>query len=262
MTQNLKPQDREDPEKKLDLTKLKPYGDSMNDGKVQVSFTLPVKISLKAIEAAKYLAVKMGLRDPLVAHSQDLDNGFSFFIIYGELKHNIDYTNINVSAIDLEIMSLKEINNFIKKKFKRKLIVIGASTGTDAHTVGIDAIMNIKGYAGHYGLEGYEMIKAYNLGAQVSNEEFVKKAIEENADILLVSQTVTEKNIHVQNLTHLVDLLEAENIREGIILICGGARISNNLAKELGFDAGFGSGTSPEMVATFFVKEMDRRLNS
>ena len=27
----------------LDLTKLKPYGDTMNDGKVQVSFTLPVK---------------------------------------------------------------------------------------------------------------------------------------------------------------------------------------------------------------------------
>ena len=27
----------------LDLTKIKPYGDTMNDGKTQVSFTLPVK---------------------------------------------------------------------------------------------------------------------------------------------------------------------------------------------------------------------------
>ena len=27
----------------LDLTKLRPYGDTMNDGKVQMSFTLPVK---------------------------------------------------------------------------------------------------------------------------------------------------------------------------------------------------------------------------
>ena len=27
----------------LDLTRLKPYGDTMNDGKVQTSFTLPVK---------------------------------------------------------------------------------------------------------------------------------------------------------------------------------------------------------------------------
>ena len=27
----------------LDLTRLKPYGDTMNDGKVQLSFTLPVE---------------------------------------------------------------------------------------------------------------------------------------------------------------------------------------------------------------------------
>ena len=27
----------------LDLTRLKPYGDTMNDGKVQTSFTLPIK---------------------------------------------------------------------------------------------------------------------------------------------------------------------------------------------------------------------------
>jgi beta-lysine 5,6-aminomutase beta subunit len=27
----------------LDLTKIKPYGDTMNDGKVQLSFTLPIE---------------------------------------------------------------------------------------------------------------------------------------------------------------------------------------------------------------------------
>ena len=30
-------------DKTLDLTKVKAYGDTMNDGKVQVSFTLPIK---------------------------------------------------------------------------------------------------------------------------------------------------------------------------------------------------------------------------
>ena len=33
--------------------------------------------------------------------------------------------------------------------------------------------MNRKGFAGHYGLERYEMIEAYNLGSQVPNEEFI-----------------------------------------------------------------------------------------
>ena len=31
----------------LDLTKLRPYGDTMNDGKVQMSFTLPVACNEK-----------------------------------------------------------------------------------------------------------------------------------------------------------------------------------------------------------------------
>ena len=37
----------------LDLTKIKPYGDTMNDGKTQVSFTLPTPCNEEAIEAAK-----------------------------------------------------------------------------------------------------------------------------------------------------------------------------------------------------------------
>ncbi|MFX0011668.1 MAG: B12-binding domain-containing protein, partial [Candidatus Hermodarchaeota archaeon] len=79
------------------------------------------------------------------------------------------------------------------------------------------------------------------------------------ADVLLVSQTVTQKDIHVKNLTNLVDLLEAEEIRDKVILICGGPRISNELAKELGYDAGFGPNTFSEHVATFFVKELYNR---
>jgi len=231
----------------------------MNDGKVQISFTLPVDHDEKAIEAAKELAEKMGLKEPEVVYHTSLDKGFTFFVIYGKSIHAIDYTKIQVETVDVEIMSKEQINSYIKDKIGRKLVVLGASTGSDAHTVGIDAIINMKGFAGHYGLEQYEMIKAINLGSQVTNEEFVKKALENKADVLLVSQTVTQKDIHVKNLTQLVDLLEAEGIRDKIILICGGARISNELAKELGYDAGFGPGTYAEIVASFFIKEIVKR---
>ena len=125
--------------------------------------------------------------------------------------------------------------------------------------MGIDAIMNRKGFAGHYGLERYEMIEAYNLGAQVPNEEFVKKAIELNADVLLVSQTVTQKDVHIQNLTELIELLEAEGVRDRFIVICGGARVTHELAKELGYDAGFGPQKYADDVASFAVEEMVKR---
>jgi beta-lysine 5,6-aminomutase beta subunit len=246
-------------DKNLDLTRVKPYGDTMNDGKIQVSFTLPVDEGEKAVYAALELADKMGIENPSVAYHASLDKGYTYFVLYGSLRHSIDYTKIKVESVEVELMSMEEIDSYIESNLGRKVIVLGATTGTDAHTVGIDAIMNRKGFAGHYGLERYEMIEAYNLGSQVSNETFVKKAIELKADVLLVSQTVTQKDIHVKNLANLVDLLEAEEIRDKVILICGGPRISNELAKEMGYDAGFGPNTFSEHVATFFVKELYNR---
>ena len=154
---------------------------------------------------------------------------------------------------------MHSIDAFIKEKIGRNLVVIGASTGTDAHTVGIDAIMNMKGYAGHYGLERYQMIDAYNLGSQVDNQDFIKKAVELKADVLLVSQTVTQKDIHITNMVDLVEQLEAANLRDKFILIAGGPRITNDLAKELGYDAGFGPGKYSEDVASFFIDEFVKR---
>ena len=251
--------EKKDFDKNLDLTKIKPYGDTMNDGKVQVSFTLPVDDGEKAIFAALELGKKMGIEEPSVAYHVSLDKGYTYFVLYGSLKHSIDYTKIKIESVEIEAMTIKEINDFIKTELKRKLIVIGATTGTDAHTVGIDAIMNMKGFAGHYGLERYEMIEAYNLGSQVANETFVKKAIDIKADVLLVSQTVTQKDIHVKNLINLVDLLEAEDIRDKIVLVCGGPRISNELAKEVVVGTSCSGAAFSENVASYFVKEIYNR---
>ena len=42
MSEGLYSMEAKDYDKTLDLTKIKPYGDTMNDGKMQLSFTLPV----------------------------------------------------------------------------------------------------------------------------------------------------------------------------------------------------------------------------
>lgn len=250
---------KSDFDKTLDLTKLRPYGDTMNDGKVQMSFTLPVKNDDKGQEAARQLAKLMGFPEPSVALARPLDKEYTFYVVYGSCAHSVDYTNIHVQAVETDTMGMEEVNEFIQKNIGRKVVVVGASTGTDAHTVGIDAIMNRKGFAGHYGLERYDMIEAYNLGAQVPNEEFAKKAVELNADVLLVSQTVTQKDVHIKNLTELIELLEAEGLRDRFVVICGGARITHELAKELGYDAGFGPQKYADDVASFAVTEICKR---
>ena len=246
-------------DKTLDLKKIKPYGDTMNDGKTQLSFTLPVPCGDEAIEAAKQLMKKMGFENPQVAFYKELTEGFTFFTCYGSCTHTVDFTTIKVTKVESTTWDMHETDDYIKEHVGRKIVVVGASTGTDAHTVGIDAIMNMKGYAGHYGLERYDMLEAYNLGSQVPNDEFIAKALELKADVLLVSQTVTQKDVHIKNLIELVEMLEAEGLRDKVILACGGPRISHELAKELGYDAGFGMNSYANDVASFIAQEFVRR---
>lgn len=233
--------------------KIRPYGDTSFDGKVQVSFTLPINADGKGISAAKELAKKMGLLNPEVVHSENIFEGYSFYIVYGNVPFEIETANLKSEEIDTLSLSKEEIEALIEKHFDREVVFVGASTGSDAHTVGIDAIMNMKGYAGHYGLERYKGIQTYNLGSQVENEELIRFARKVKADVLLVSQTVTQKDVHINNLIQLVELLEAENMRKDVILIAGGARITNELAKELGYDAGFGPKKYAEDVASFAI---------
>ncbi|MGN0239638.1 MAG: OAM dimerization domain-containing protein [Paludibacteraceae bacterium] len=259
MSEGLYSMEAKNYDKTLDLTRIKPYGDTMNDGKMQLSFTLPVPCGPEAVEAAKQLLKQMGLENPLVVYYKELTPGFTFFNCYGSCQHTVDYSSIYVPKVESNVMSMPETDQFIREHIGRKIVIVGASTGTDAHTVGIDAIMNMKGYAGHYGLERYDMIEAYNLGSQVPNEEFIAKGKELHADALIISQTVTQKDVHIHNLTNFIELMEAEGLRDKMICCCGGARITHELAQELGFDAGFGMNTYADDVASFVVDQMVKR---
>lgn len=239
---------------------IKPYGDTLNDGAIQLSFTLPIPAGGKAKEAARLYVQALGFKRADIVHAEAMSEDFTFFVAYAKTDVSIDYDKVEYAEAVEKYMSMDEVNAFIKNTFKRKIVVVGACTGTDAHTVGIDAIMNMKGYNHHFGLERYPMIEAFNLGSQVPNEKLLEYAKEVKADAVLVSQIVTQKDVHVQNLTQLIELAEAEKLRDKFVIVVGGPRVDNKLARELGFDAGFGSGTYAEHVATFIVKKLQERL--
>jgi beta-lysine 5,6-aminomutase beta subunit len=246
--------------RRVDLTRVKPYADQLGDGIVQLSFTLPVPHGLAARRAALELGAKMGLQQPEVVHYERLTDGYTYFVMYGHCTHAVDYAALQGEGFEL-YMTEEQIEEFAREQIGRPIVVVGASTGTDTHSVGIDAMLNLKGFHGHKGLEGYRSFAAHNLGSQVSNGALLAKAIELDADAILVSQTVTQQNLHIHNLTELVELVEAEGRRRETILACGGPRVSNELAKELGYDAGFSKGTYPHHLATFLVRELAARLS-
>ena len=238
--------------------RIRPYGDALDDGVVQVSFTLPVA-GPKARAAAETVARRLNLNDPVVACATEIDQGFTFFVVYGRCRHAVDLAEISSDLAVDEAWPMERVDQAIREELGFPVGIVGAAIESDAHTVGIDSILNMKGFHGHYGLERYGMFRVVNLGAQVACERLIRKALECQAHAILVSLVVTQKSAHVHALTKLVDMLEAEGVRSRFLLVAGGPRISHALARELGFDAGFGAGTVPEQVATYIVKELVRR---
>ena len=241
------------------MSRIRPYGDATDDGKVQLSFTLPVQWSEAADEAARQLVGKMGFTDVQVVEGRGIAKGFSFFVVYASTTQSIDFSTIKAPSAKEHAMSMDEVDTYVQESLGRKIRIAGACIGTDAHTVGIDAILNMKGYKGDYGLERYHSFETFNLGSQVAVEDFVKFAKEHEVDALLASQVVTQKGSDVKNFTALAELLEAERLRDRVVLICGGPRVTNLMASELGYDAGFGRGTLPSEVAAFVAVTLANR---
>jgi beta-lysine 5,6-aminomutase beta subunit len=233
---------------------IRPYGDTTGDGMVQISFTLPLAHDKRAEGAALQLAAKMGLDPALLVHSKPIGDGYTFFVVYGSVHHLVDLRKVEVVEREFPLLSPKEVNRAIKTRLRRKLVVVGACIGTDAHTVGIDAILNIKGFAGEKGLEYYREIKVVNLGAQVLVPELVARAREERADAVLVSQVVTQKDAHIHNTSTMsAAFREAYPAGKVPLLVAGGPRFEEGSAPRLGVDRIFGRGTTPGEVASYLV---------
>jgi beta-lysine 5,6-aminomutase beta subunit len=245
-------------------TIVRPYGDTTGDGMVQVSFTLPVPCDKRAEGAALQLAGKMGLDPAMVVHAKGVGSGHTFFVVYGSARHLVDLSEVRVVERDYPLLTAKEVNAAVKRGLRRRLTVVGACVGTDAHTVGIDAILNVKGIAGEKGLEYYAELRVVNLGAQVSVPDLVVRARAERADAVLVSQVVTQRDAHLHNTRQLsAAFREALPAGRRPLLVVGGPRFDELMTAELGVDRIFGRGTTPREVASYLVHalitERDRR---
>ena len=236
---------------------VRPYGDATGDGMVQVSFTLPVPQDKRAEGAALQLAQKMGMDPALVVHAKAMGPDFTFFVVYGRVSHLVDLDAVTVVEREFTLLSPKEVTAQIKSRLHRPLVVVGACIGTDAHTVGIDAILNVKGWAGEKGLEAYGEMTVHNLGAQVAVPDLVARARELGADAVLVSQVVTQRDAHVQNVTEMsAAFREAYPADTRPVLIVGGPRFDETWTDRLGVDRIFVKGTTPAEVASYLVHRL------
>jgi beta-lysine 5,6-aminomutase beta subunit len=233
---------------------VRPYGDTTGDGMVQLSFTLPIPKDERAEGAAQQLAHKMGLDPAMVAHAKAVGPDFTFFVVYGRVSHLVDLDAVEVVEREYPLLTSKEVNLAIRTGLGRRLVVVGAAVGTDAHTVGLDAILNVKGVAGEKGLESYREIRVVNLGSQVDAAELARRAHAENADAVLVSQVVTQRGAHLEHVREVASAMaDRYDGTMRPLLVAGGPRFDPTSAADLGVDRVFSKGTSPRDVASYLA---------
>ena len=117
---------------------------------------------------------KWGLRDVQVVEGRPVATGFSFFVVYASTPQGVDLEPIQAPSARTHVMSMEEIDAWVSERIGRKIRVAGACIGTDAHTVGIDAILNMKGYKGDYGLERYQYVRDVQSRQSGRVEELVR----------------------------------------------------------------------------------------
>ncbi|HLM72249.1 MAG TPA: OAM dimerization domain-containing protein, partial [Polyangiaceae bacterium] len=114
---------------------LKAYGDREGDGMVQMSFTLAIHPGDRAREAAKRFAEAHGLSEPLVSAMEQIGKEHTYFVVYGRSSHTVDVAQILVEELRAHPLTREQVE-VMAKRLGRKIVVVGACTGSDAHTVG------------------------------------------------------------------------------------------------------------------------------
>lgn len=111
------------------------------------------------------------------------------------------------------------------------------------HDIGLKMIARGLQQAGH---------EVVLLPPDLPPEDIIEQTVRQQAGTLLISRTLGYGVAEL--LARFIDLADASGVRENTNIGIGGMAIRRELAAELGFDAGFGPGTTVEEVVCFVEK--------
>ncbi len=229
---------------------LRPEVEWYADGVVSLTVFYPVD-KVRAEHAALALASRLGLENPEVIHSRVMHPVEGTLVeVKGKTRIDIDPEELAIPDVPA-LLSEEEISREARRK---GITVVAATVGEDEHSVGMREIIDIK----HGGLEKFG-IKCIYLGTSVPVEKVVDAAIEAGADAILISTIITHGDVHRQNMKRLHNLCLEKGVRDRFILVAGGTQVSDEIAREVGMDAGFGRGARGIEVASFLVNKLRDR---
>ena len=233
-----------------DAKQIKPEMEWLADGTVMLTMFFPTDVR-HAEAAALEVGKRMHLSDCAVINREIMQRAEGTRI---ELRGKVDFS-INLDALTLptvpDVLSDEALWAAIEQKPMR---IVAGTIGDDEHSVGLREILNIK----HGGIEKYG-IECIYLGTSVPPEKLVQAAIETNADAMLSSTVISHDDIHYKNIAKVDRIAREMGVRDKLLYVAGGTQVTDEGARQAGADVGFGRGTHGNQVATFLVKERERR---
>lgn len=224
---------------------IRPEVEKHGDSIVCVTLFVPEDFQV-AKAAALEMARQMNLKNPEVISRRIMHPAEgSMFEIKGVLDVAVKLEELQMPAME-ELLSDEAIEAWVRP---RNIHIVAATVGEDEHSVGLHEILDIK----HGGIEKYGF-HCHNLGTSVAIERLLDKAEETNASAILISTIVTHADVHKQHMLHLHELAKQRGLRERLVLVAGGAQVTEQLARQCGMDAGFGHGTTGRDVGSFLVR--------
>lgn len=230
--------------------KIMPEMEWRADGTVVLTMFLPTH--RRAAEAAALaIAKKMNLNECEVIHRECLQQAEGWRIeVKGKVPFVVDLNELEIPP-EPEVITDDEIREEIAA---HPITVVCGTVGQDEHSVGLREVIDIK----HGGIEKYG-IKVHYLGTSVPVEKLLQAAVEVNAEVVLASTIISHDDIHYKNIAAIDRLAREMGIRDRVIFCAGGTQVTPELAVQAGADAGFGRSGKGVHVATFIVKERQRR---
>ena len=119
---------------------------------------------------------------------------------------------------------LEIIEQYLPEDNKYKAIAIIGTVEGDVHDIGKNIIKAIVSTVG---------IKVIDLGVNVTDDTFIKKIKEYNADILMISALLTTT---IGKLKTIIKEVEKEGLRDKVIIFVGGLPVTKEYAKDIGAD--------------------------
>ena len=195
-----------------------------------------------------------GFREPQIVHAAAADRDMTFYVAYAKAARGVDPGQVDGDrGRGAARSAIAEVNALIERE-------LGRQGGRDrrGHRVRRPHGGDRRDHE-HEGVR--RRLRAGALSVDRRRQPGRPGAVRAaacgrrrsgSADAILVSQVVTQKQVHARQLTKLVDLLEAEGLRDRYLLICRrpaavehvrqGARVRRRLRARLDALAGRGLG--------------------